>query len=1081
MKIIPPIWSSLKYILSSAEREARRSGIPAYIDKEIRLVKGFEKLVNAKPAPNQWFLFNELTTKKTHKNEEVVAAFTKLALSKPTEKEWAFFEEIFSRYQEKNWILIHLARYCANVFEQKPTDDELLFLKQLVDHQEKINRPADYLIYAFSDLLQTRRDSEQWLSFKNKASSNMRANTDVEVLTHVFANVIPHNPPKEKLELVFSAHDFYSEQGWIYDAKAVKGLCRVLAEVIKTELSPDQIKIYKELLSHQRTQKQEIENLSYHYLNFIKSNIGDMKDAKWDLFKKSAKHYTNNDFKLNYLTHQFCHIASLDFPPENWTVFQNSFDEYLNNNLLLDKLFDSFINLKDSNPEKLKKCFDITLSYTKEHLGTKGLTDFLKAKPEEEHWQAFKTIIETKPVKKKDDILPPPIVDGDITEATFLDDEIVDSIDDDSEFDLTLEELDFNEIEKSATNDTNLTTKELAINELTKLISAKPTKEQWDIYKELLDKYKDSTEISAITSGVRELVEKNAPVTLLSLYKTAVDFHLSKNSYLLAFIKSYCEILTEAGENTSQAMLNTYINAVSKGHLKNANDSVKFLRELTVNACITTWIRSNTPEKIKWASTKLETLIKTDPLPYALNTTGHDSSKVLKMLKETQDVYARAYDFYHGFSALTYETKRVPGGEPSLLLRFGHDVANSVKYVNAKNPNLFPGRGFAISFIKPETVFAADKSIKEGEDPYHEYKKAWSWLANEFDDLHKTHFIFMRGMAIVTNVDKDKYSLKDIDNKKIHYSYVILNDHHHNYSAGSAFLIPTQVLSDKLKNVAIKYEDYSGPSAKHNDVNEVGLNIEDLIEDAKKIPANVLNLTWGSNISSGLCNAYPPNSKPFHEWEVEMRARHETEDNYGHIHKSHRFGTYRANMDPELEKAMIPLREAHNQVFNVTNKYQNLLDLFRLTLALWHKGQTLGDPVEMPDMTDDDLFNKADKPESIKELFRDESASFTNPDSLRMLVEAYRWHKGKESGKTNRNDFPILVIADTLDYWNKPNSSFTLDTYDLTLKFGDKTIPLDPENIGDIEKKLWEKIVMPQVVNPDKDFRFYDRRDLGIK
>jgi len=352
MKIIPPIWSSLKYILSSAEREARRSGIPAYIDKEIRLVKGFEKLVNAKPAPNQWLLFNELITKKNHNSEEVITAFTKLAQSKPTEKEWDFFEDIFSYYQEKNWLTVPVVRYCAKLFEQKPTDDELSLLKQVVDFHKKTNHPSDYLVYAFSNLVKAKPTLDQWLLFKNKASSNMGANTDVEVLTHVFANVIPHNPPKEKLELVFTAYDFYLEQ-WLYDGDTIKKLCEALTAFVKTELNTDQIKIYKDLLSHQKTQKQEIENLSYHYLNFVKSNVGDMKEAKWDLFKDAVKHYTNNDFQLNYLTHQFCHVASLDFPQENWIVFQNSFDEYIRNDLLLDKLFDSFINLKDSSPEEV--------------------------------------------------------------------------------------------------------------------------------------------------------------------------------------------------------------------------------------------------------------------------------------------------------------------------------------------------------------------------------------------------------------------------------------------------------------------------------------------------------------------------------------------------------------------------------------------------------------------------------------------------------------------------------------------------------------------------------------------------------
>src|SRR5262249_6075501 len=157
-----------------------------------------------------------------------------------------------------------------------------------------------------------------------------------------------------------------------------------------------------------------------------------------------------------------------------------------------------------------------------------------------------------------------------------------------------------------------------------------------------------------------------------------------------------------------------------------------------------------------------------------------------------------------------------------------------------------------------------------------------------------------------------------------------------------------------------------------------------------------------------------------------------------------------------------PLRRAHAEVYDAACSAQNLLDLFRLSLSLWHKGY-MGSADGPPGESSDEA-----------ELVLGDGVSLGRA----MLKEAYLWHwyVGPD-GLFAPERCPILCDAPILDYWTKPVPRFRLDTFSMNLFVGGDTIQLPRDGTGEGrgEVEIWEKIVSPLVGFGD-DIRFYDRK-----
>ncbi len=532
-------------------------------------------------------------------------------------------------------------------------------------------------------------------------------------------------------------------------------------------------------------------------------------------------------------------------------------------------------------------------------------------------------------------------------------------------------------------------------------------------------------------------------------------------------------------------LLRNIRNEIQNGSIKSAEEAEHLFQDIRFHTAIYKILRQ---EISKDEAKKILSIFggaQADSLPVHIysNSTRHEfNPEAIKIQNETERVFTRLFDLNYGFSSLTVDCKRTPTKESALLANFGNDVAN-VNYINAKDISLFPGRGFEISSFDLNKILIPDKTNPT--DLYHLYKESWPWAKETLDNFSKTKFIFTRGFVVITNPDK-KYILNGT-----HYSYFVVNNHHHNKGCDTAYLVPTEILEKKLKGTTIPFMDYVGVSKNHKDINEAGLQLDDLVKDANEKGLQVLNLGWGSNFSGGLCNAYPLDSKPYFKWEKKLRGKH-TKDFWGRVHKSHITGSWQSRMfdDPKLKKLLAPLRKAHDEIYTLTNDYQNHFDLFRLFFSMWKKGLTVGERVLEP--TSDDLFQELE-PQNLEPGQFDKSAFDNeitnreaileyseNPNSLRMLVEAYKWHEAKKQGISGPNFFPILVVTNTLDYWSQPESKIMLDTYDMTIHADGKTIPLNEEELTFIEKGLWNKSFLPYMLDSTKDLRFYDRRDLNM-
>ncbi len=563
---------------------------------------------------------------------------------------------------------------------------------------------------------------------------------------------------------------------------------------------------------------------------------------------------------------------------------------------------------------------------------------------------------------------------------------------------------------------------------------------------------------------LQTLIKEGCSNEHIKLYKELLDFCIKNKQDFTGYYCNHKNLIHEfVKEKYPIQPLINFKNSLLDGQIKSQEDITKYLTEITHHSVIYKILRSNGDNKA--LKTKLMNSAQTDELPVPIYSDSNRSSynpEAIKMQQETEKTLVRLLDVNYGFSALTFDCKRPPSKEPPLLTRFGNDVGK-IEYINAKDINAFPGKGFSISKFNLNKVFVADKT--NSTDPFHTYKKAWDWSKEIFDDLPNTEFVFTRGFIAIINKD-EKFKLNGVP-----YSYLILNNHHHNKGCDTAYLVPTEVLENKLKNTKVPYEDYTGFSQAHKDANDIGLKLEELIQASNEIKAPVLNLGWGSNFAGGLCNAYPLDSEPLFAWEKELRDGH-TKDVWGHVHKSHITGDYTSSFTSKLKAKLEPLKKAHDDIYSITNKYQNLFDIFRISFALWHKGQTIGERTLDP--TDDELSQGFEN----QKLDLNDINTTQNPNSLRMLVEAYKWHEARKNGIDDPNYFPILIIKDTFDYWTQPKSPIMLDTYDMTFHMDGKNIPFSTEEIGDIEKEVWSKLVIPQLIGTTKDLVFYDRRDL---
>jgi len=459
------------------------------------------------------------------------------------------------------------------------------------------------------------------------------------------------------------------------------------------------------------------------------------------------------------------------------------------------------------------------------------------------------------------------------------------------------------------------------------------------------------------------------------------------------------------------------------------------------------------------AGDEINAIYRTDTGPYPLYTKdGSIHPEYHRMMEQVKGIYRGCLDIHYGFGSSTFECRTPPGYHDWMLVRFGLDTGARVSPLRAPASEAYASPGCIISGINLDRIFA--KSAAQPSDPYHTFKNNWRWLANEFEDLGDTRFLFSRGVKALIGPDLPKYYLDNC-----HYSFVVWNDHFLNPTLDVAALVPTSILTAALNEHYV----HVSVAAEHPALGEKSVLPSHSLSAAALADAcavhglHFLNLGWLSNLG-GLQNAYPPLSSPYFEVERNLLGHHN--DKAGHVHKSHISGRNVTKIDPQTEQLLIPLRALHGRVYALSSAYLNGYDLFRLAQAIWHKG-----------LSSSEEIRGVSQP-----AFTSNNNTSLGPYELRMLHEAYHWNDLHSRGVTAPEDFPILCITPTLADSSKVASPLSLDTLDLSLKIdGHKPIQLDARTRGRgaYEATVWSKYVRPLYFQRyDLDLRFLDRRSI---
>ncbi|MBN8551244.1 MAG: hypothetical protein J0M12_18170, partial [Deltaproteobacteria bacterium] len=468
-----------------------------------------------------------------------------------------------------------------------------------------------------------------------------------------------------------------------------------------------------------------------------------------------------------------------------------------------------------------------------------------------------------------------------------------------------------------------------------------------------------------------------------------------------------------------------------------------------------------------------------DTLPFV--TVGKMDPRALTMHEEVQRFTWRLVQPAKGFSAWTAEARKIPGEDHCALVEFGLDLAHEVGYLNSSGIEKFPGNGFYLNGLKIEAALVADRTHH---DPYHLYRDAW-WFAQHLEDWADTRYLMTRGFIAISGPNDARFKLpapkigRSNEVVEEHYTTIIFNDHFHNPACHVACAVPTRIFDRILKGTYVPAADYDGFDPKRPDITKLELTYEDLKRVCQEAGANLIDLGWPSNIA-GLCNAYPPKSAPFHQWESSASTR--IVDRAGHLHKTTVLGGYSADMSPAHDRALQPLRDLHTRVLNFGNACLDCLDGLIMLEALHQKGQTLARPdsigqlLDLPELgTESDQSTREKTLELRSNSPEAEAAALLGPYSARRLSEIYRWHRASAQPGVPLSRIPIFRIGDAMRLWP---GGFKLEidpaTLILTTPHFKVQLPLDGDGSGEEELALWQEYVMPYAEGPYA-FRFWGR------
>ena len=459
-----------------------------------------------------------------------------------------------------------------------------------------------------------------------------------------------------------------------------------------------------------------------------------------------------------------------------------------------------------------------------------------------------------------------------------------------------------------------------------------------------------------------------------------------------------------------------------------------------------------------------------DHPPYA-----EGSAEALLYREKTYDLIRRLHNISYGFTAMKVVNQRMPDGGPSAYDEFGDDLFERLYVMNVASNDLFPGYG--VLFVGPqvERIFAHD--IDHPVDPLHRYRAAWTdprrlrSIHLDLDRYADAEFAFVRGFLGVSVPEGDFAPRYEVAGT--HLTLMVWNNHFPGVEGELAMLVPTSIYHERVRPCIIRCRELDKPHPDVRDACRAGLDPNTIragMRRARSLP--FVDLGSPSVASGGLVNGFRPKQPPYHEWEAALPA-YETRDGAGHVHKSHILGGYRRRLgsDSELDRALQPLRDGNDRIFDIASSYLNLLDIFFMSFATWHRGDTL-------DANDfESVFDRDDR-QQIEEAKEEEPF---NPRNTRILMTAYAVHDQLVECRAPRSEFRVYCSANPLHLSPQPEATITLDTRDMNLVVrgpeGAREMSLARDPVGSRERAelLWVSHLHAYLRRTGFDMRPYDR------
>lgn len=531
------------------------------------------------------------------------------------------------------------------------------------------------------------------------------------------------------------------------------------------------------------------------------------------------------------------------------------------------------------------------------------------------------------------------------------------------------------------------------------------------------------------------------------------------------------------GLTDNPAMVHKLNLILAEGRISSIPEFFVKLRDLKMHA-LTDIMRNATDEaRKKWARELMAREFNMGGPPYE-----EGSVAARRHFNQTMEVVDRALRDSKGFGGLALDSRGVPRSDeleavPPMLMRFGIHSARQTFILNSSDNQSFPGKGCVIQGVRCDRVFSADPHWRQNKksSPYWRWTEGDGLFNNQYfhdfdmDYFERSAFVFMRGLKIVI----PPASLECILDQEP-YSYLVYNRHFYP-GPEVALLVPTVVVRELLGSSLIQADDYRGFDQHRTDISQIDFSYQNLLARCQARGLNLLDLTYGSVIGGGLCNAYLPKSLPHYDWERGVDSSYGWTDSWGHVHKSFRLGSY-GRMGRTLDESLQSARRLHSWVYDVARPLQDYLSAFGFAFSFYKMGSTLigetdfREPNQDPGREQEGEENEREDDGQEEELSFEDRLERDNPPvheyRYRMLEETYRWYLGATEQGWHRDQFPILHFAWVLDPNSLPGASqkkFEIDVATMILKTpeGSFQLPKDGNGFGEEERELWRKYVVP--------------------